>query len=228
MNGDPHSRGRLLPRLEEAYRILGFRLLWTAPKHLVHPEYLVVAKDLSKIEEPESFLSSIGPLPGVRFSALGEEDLDKLYRADPRLPPSEARRRLRSGETCVLCWLSGNLAHYRWECENAPEIPLAGARLRLLAGDAFNSESYTVPEFRRRGLQHITAIAAYRRLRDRGFRRYLALVAPWNRVSLQATLKRGFQVVGAIGSWRLGKFRHCFARGRVRLVEHDIFVVDPG
>ena len=227
-DGVQTSLERLGARLQEAHRILGFRLLWTGPKHLVHPEYLVVAKDLSIIGEAENSLSSIDPPPGARFSALGKNDFDSLYRADPRLPPRVARRRLQSGETCVLCWLNGTLAHYRWEFEKTAEIPLAGARLQLLAGDAFNSESYTVPEFRRRGLQHLTAIAAYRRLRDRGFGRYLALVAPWNRISLQGTLKRGFRVVGSIGCSRLGGRRRYFAAGQARLVDRNTFIVDPG
>lgn len=225
--GAPRRLGSLLSRLVEVYRILGFRLLWEGPKHLVRPVYLVVAKDFSKIGEVEHSLSSIPPPPGVRFSALGETDLETLHRLDPRLPPEEARRRLQTGESCVLCWMDGELAHYRWDFETTAQLPFPGASLRLLDSDVFNSESFTALAYRRRGLQHLTAVAAYRKYRDRGFHRYLAAVAPWNRASMAGTLKRGFQIVGSIGCWRLGHKRRYFATGQVRLIDHATFFVEP-
>jgi len=227
MTGARQPLERLGPRVGEAFRILGHRLLWEGPKHLVRPVYQVVAKDLSQIGEVEDLLAGVRQPPGLRFSALGEADLETLHRADPRLSPGEARRRLQTGEICALCWLDGELAHYRWEFETAALLPFLGASLRLLDGDAFNSESYTVPAFRRRGLQHLTAIAAYREFRDRGFRRYLAVVTPWNRPSMAGTLKRGFRIVGSIGCWRLGRMRRYFATDQVRLVDHATFIVDP-
>jgi hypothetical protein len=211
----------LLHRLAEAWHILGPSLGWIAPLWLIRPSYRILVRDLA------------GPLPepgrsDLSCARLTEGDVPMLLEADPLLTRAEIRRRLRDGEECYLYCLGPDLAHYRWETTRPTYLPYIGKTARPLADDVFACGAFTVPRYRRRGVQSAACLLSLARQRDADLRRSITDVAWWNTPSLRVERdKAGRSVAGAIGYWRLGLSRHYQATGRVRLGPDDDFWVDP-
>ncbi len=126
--------------------------------------------------------------------------------------PSEIRTcalRLARGHQGLLGLYQGRPVGYAWSCA---ETSLERVHLRLEPGDALCTDAYTVPDFRRRGIQTALTIARFRLLRDLGYRRAVAYIEQNNRPSLAVWRRVGGQVAGyfcfiRIGPWRWVRYR---------------------
>ena len=199
-------------RFREAKALLGRRLAWVGPLWLVRPRFLVLTCDLTAPLPPAPYR------PDLRWTMLCERDAPHLVAMDPTLGLTEIRRRLAEGHDCHLCWSGESLTHYRWETTGPAYLPFLGLTLRPLPGDASCTWSFTHPAFRGSGLHTTATLTALHRLRSRGLRRTLSLVAWWNVAALRVSRDRAARdVVGAVGYWRLGWRRRHFVEGAVRL-----------
>jgi hypothetical protein len=148
---------------------------------------------------------------------LTDPDVPRLVAMDPTLTLSEIRRRLAEGQECHLCWSRDALAHYRWEATGPVHLPFLGLTLRLLPGDVCATWVFTDSAFRALGVHTATTLAALHRLRSRGLRRTVSLVAWWNDAGLRVTRNRaGRNIVGAVARWQVGPWRRHVAEGAVR------------
>ena len=137
-------------RVQGLWRVLGWRLPWTAVLWLLRPKYLVLVRDLAL------------PLPSVLASALTawatwESHFDALGAVDPAMTRAEIRRRLSDGQVCYLGWVGASLAYYRWETTE-PTSPYLGKWARPLPGRLHIQEVLTASGFRRRGVHSAGAI----------------------------------------------------------------------
>jgi hypothetical protein len=96
-------------------------------------------------------------------------------------------------------------------------LPYLGLSLRLLAGDMCSTWTFTAPGSRGTGLMTVTSPASLHRMRAQGARRAVSVVAWWNTPSVRVTQQSaGRTVVGAVGCWRMGRWRRYVAEGAVR------------
>jgi hypothetical protein len=205
-------------RLRETVQLLGWRLAWVGPLWAVRPRYLVLTRSL------DGPLPPVPPRPDLRCSTLTEADVPSLTAVDPGLDIAEIRRRLDEGQACHLYWIGESLAHYRWEATRLAYLPYLGLTLRLLPGDMCSTWTFTAPAFRGAGLMTVTSPASLHRMHAQGARRAVSVVAWWNTPSMRVTRQTaGRAVVGAVGCWRIGRWRRYFAEGAVRLDGHRAF-----
>ena len=199
-------------RLLDAYGALGpRRIIWVAPLWLVRREYLVLVRDLL-LPLPE-----VPPHDSMEWRPLTEADLPRVLATNPVISEAEIRRRLNERQQCLLCWIGGSLAHYRWDATASVHLPYLGKTLRLVEGeDTLDAESFTHPAFRGKGIYSLSSILALYRARDRGLTRSIGIVAWWNTPSLRAHLRKGgYAIAGSVGYWKVGPWRHYFATGEV-------------
>jgi len=73
--------------------------------------------------------------------------------------------------------------------------PFMGVKVHLAPGEAWVGESYTVPEFRRRGVGAFRSAAMMANLASLGFTRVYASVEDWNAASRGMSAQSGFRYV---------------------------------
>jgi GNAT superfamily N-acetyltransferase len=216
---------RLFARLHDAYRAQGLWLPLVAARWLLRPEYLVSVRDL------ERGTPTFAVRDDVRWAPLGEADLPALVALSPTLTEADVRRMWAEGQECHTCWIDDVLVFYRWDSTEPAYLPYLDRTFLPRPGDLLVGQLYTHPAYRSQGVSSASSALVMPRLRARGARRSVTLIAWWNRAGIHVTRdKYGHRVVGTIGSWRLGPWRRYFATGDVRLVGRTGFRVEepPG
>lgn len=153
-----------------------------------HIEYTVFARSLLEpwpIVEPR--------LP-VTFRLATKADLARFRGL---VLPSELRRfarRLAHGRYCFLALDGGNLAAYCWATSQV-DLATDNLQMRLLPGNVYGDDAYTVPAYRRQGIQ--AALLAYRfqYMKELGAQRLLAIVDVNNLAGQKMVRKLGYQEV---------------------------------
>jgi ribosomal protein S18 acetylase RimI-like enzyme len=174
-----------------------------------HIEYTVFARSLLKP------LPVIAPrLPVTLCLATGAD----LVRFRGLVPPSELRhfaRRLAHGRHCFLARDGESLAAYCWATTQVA-FGWDNLEMRLQPGDAYVDDAFTIPAFRRQGIQ--TALHLYRLayMRGLGCQRAVLIVRQDNIASQGLIRKLGYQEVDYLSfrrilwrrtfHYRLGKF----------------------
>jgi len=205
---------RFYHRLLDANRTLGLRrLFWVAPRWLIRQEYLVCVRDL---HQP---LPEIPMRESLRWTIFTEAQTDLVLAINPALSETHIRRRLKEGQECLLGWMGESLVYYRWyAAATSPYLPYLGKTFRLLQGDVNGTDGFTHPAFRGQGIHTASVIVALRRARDLGLSRFISVVGWWNVPASRANLQKSdHSVVGTVGFWNAGLWRHYFATGAVCL-----------
>jgi len=214
--GDWAAReGQVFPRvlrLLDACRMLGVpETLKVVPRWAVRPEFFVLLIDL-RVPLP-----TVPTIEDARLSLLTEAEIPCVKEINPALSEAEIRRRLTEGQTCMLCWIGGSPAHYWWYATAPVYLPYLGKTFQPSAGDIFTVDIFTHPAFRRQGILTWSIILTSREARQKGFVRRLSMVAWWNAPTLRAVRDAAGKVVGTVGYWNVGFWRHYVATGDVRL-----------
>lgn len=213
----------LIRRFLDVARTLGVGpAVCLAPVWLLTRRYLVFVWDLRQAP-PEM------PAPdGASCTLLTAAEEPGLSEIDPRMSPGEIRRRLAEGQECVVGWVDGTLAYYRWQSTEAVYVPHIRKTLHPCAGDVIVLDVFTSPRFRGRGIGEFASRQALARSRAMGLRRALWLVAWWNVPALHIARHPDHRrCMGTVGYVNLGPFRRHFATGQVH-VAPDGVRVDPG
>jgi GNAT superfamily N-acetyltransferase len=88
-------------------------------------------------------------------------------------------------------YLDGQLAHINWLI-TADQDPLRRDRvIKLRAGEAEIAHGYTLPEFRRRGLQQLTIRALAQAASQRGIRKLYSITVADNTISMRGITSAG-------------------------------------
>jgi len=153
-----------------------------------HTEYIVFARSL------RASLPAATPRQPVTLRRAEADDLDHL---EGVIPPSELRylrRRLAHGRFCFLAFAGKDLAAYCWATTQV-EPDIESVSIPLRPGDTYFNDAYTLPAYRRQGIQ--TAVHLYRLayMRDLGYRRAVLIVAKTNAASQRLVHKLGYRKV---------------------------------
>jgi GNAT superfamily N-acetyltransferase len=95
---------------------------------------------------------AIKPSVPADFRQLGPASAELLTAAMQAPSVAEVLRRFRSGGRCYTAWVDGHLASYGWVSFKEEYVGEFNLRVRLLPGEAYIWDCYTVPAFRRHGL----------------------------------------------------------------------------
>jgi len=164
------------------------------------------------------------PYRGIEYTVFARSLLGPLPRAKPRQPvtlrlaeetdldrfrglvlPSEwhhFRRRLAHGRHCFLALDSDRLAAYCWATSQV-EFAVDNIEVPLQPGDAYVDDAFTVPAYRRQGIQ--TAVHLYRLtyLKDLGCQRAILIVENDNVASQRLVRKLGYREVARLSFRRV-------------------------
>jgi GNAT superfamily N-acetyltransferase len=213
----------LIRRFLDVARTLSVgRAVRLAPAWLLTRRYLVFVWDLRQApaEMPAPDGVSCTVLTAAEESALGE--------IDPLMSPGEIRRRGVEGQECVVWWVGGTPAYYRWQSTETVFVPHIQKPLHPCAGDVIVLDVFTSPRFRGRGIGEFASRQALVRAQAMGLKRALWLVAWWNAPALHiANHPDHRRYMGTVGYLNLGLFHRHFATGYVRLAPDGVHV-DPG
>jgi RimJ/RimL family protein N-acetyltransferase len=132
-----------------------------------------------------------------------------------RYTPEALARRIERGHLGLVGRSGAHIVHLRWVFVGDAPLPYLRRRLRLAPGQGFLDEVYTVPGWRRRGVETAAAEQTQRLLRALGFARVFCVIAPWNRAPRRLAERQGYQKLGEGGYWNLLGYRRFFWEGAV-------------
>ncbi|MCR4405525.1 MAG: GNAT family N-acetyltransferase [Anaerolineae bacterium] len=161
-----------------------------------HIEYIVFVRSL---REP---LPVVTPRLPVTLRPATEADLTRFQGL---VPPSEIRyfsQRLAHARHCFLALDGEQLAAYCWATTQV-ESHVDNLELKLQPGDVYVDDAFTVPAYRRQGIQ--TAVHLYRLqyMKDRGCQRAILIVSEDNVASQQLVRKLGYQEIDRLSFRRI-------------------------
>lgn len=95
---------------------------------------------------------ALAPAVPTDFRQLGPASAELLTSAMKAPAVQEVLRRFRSGGRCYTAWVDGHLAGYGWVSFKEEYVGEFNLRVRLLPGEAYIWDCFTLPAFRRLGL----------------------------------------------------------------------------
>lgn len=206
------SAGRKLSAAADIIRDYGWgTFLFRAAPWLVSRRYHVHAGPLSRPVDGGPAREGEFRMEIVRGGDIKEVVGLRPWYYTPRI----VAERLEEGHVCFLGWSGGKPVHVRWIFNKSVFLPYLGRSIALGPGEAYSDESFTRPEFRRRGLTHQAFQILMRRLPGLGYRRLIALVVPWNEATRKILETNGIRRVGTCGYEWKGCSRSFFASGSV-------------
>ncbi len=111
------------------------------------------------------------PLVATVFRRVGPEASELIAAAMGGCMPGDALKRFEAGRQCYTAWVGDNLAGYGWVSFDDEYVGELNLRVRLLPGEAYIWDCFTVPTYRQQGIY--SALLAYilGKLRRDGLRR---------------------------------------------------------
>jgi ribosomal protein S18 acetylase RimI-like enzyme len=151
-----------------------------------HLDYIVFARSLL---EP---LTVARPRLPVTLCLATEADLFRFEEVVPKSEFEHFRHRLTHGRYCFLALDGENLAAYCWASTEV-RCDVDKLEMQLQEGDAYVDDAFTVPAYRRQGIQ--TAVHLYRLeyMKKLGCRRAILIVSVTNSASQRLVSKLGYQ-----------------------------------
>ena len=144
------------------------------------------------------------------ISLLGTADLPRYAAFRPESDIEELRGRLDRGESCFVMEIGGEIAHACWIAKKYTRIDYLECEVELPPDACYGYDAYTHPAFRGRGIAGARVRRMETELMRMGYRRTLAVVGPENRRAIYFNTTAGNEVVGRIGYYQFGPWRHYF------------------
>ena len=88
----------------------------------------------------------------VEFCEIGQGSMDELASTMSGTPGGDILRRLESGSRCYAARVNGNIASYGWVSFQEEYVGELNLRLRLMPGEAYIWDCFTLPAYRHQGL----------------------------------------------------------------------------
>ncbi|MFQ6087721.1 MAG: GNAT family N-acetyltransferase [Candidatus Methanofastidiosia archaeon] len=130
---------------------------------------------------------------------IRQATLDDIERFRPITSPWQLWHfsyRLHRDHICFITLLpDGEIVNYRWV---SPELILGTYPIPLEPGDTYSGPAYTLPAYRRLGLNEANFAECCRFLREHSYKRILAIVETDNVASLEFCQKVGYQEIGQV------------------------------
>lgn len=161
---------------------------------------IVVTRSLDGLSDPR-------PHPSTALRRLTEDDVDAYCVFHPGCSAEEFQARVARGDQCFAVMCDGRIAHACWASTRRTYVPYLRRDLIPSAGDIFQYDSYTHPDYRRCGLGSLRLFHVSNRYRAAGFLRSVALVTPENEPAIRAVTSFGYTPIGLLSCLRLGPWQ---------------------
>ena len=201
------GQGKTLARAAEILRSEGARVLWY--RVLGETVYRRMILFERRLDEPASATAGEGE---ISASLLQPGDIEEYVRFRSGPSQEEVQARIQQGQLCFLARWQGALGHAVWAATGSVRVAYLNCGIELTGDEAYIYDSYTAPEFRRRGLTAARADAMLRYFRERSYVRVFSLVMPENPGGIGSTLNAGYRRAGVIGRVEIGGWRRYFQR----------------
>lgn len=153
----------------------------------------------------------------VRFGWATPEDLECLNRPELNFNDQtvrEARRWLSDGDRCLIGYVDGAPATYRWMTFSVRKLPTY--HLRVGRHQAYFYKSFTVERLRGNGLNQAALCVALGYCHAAGIRRVFVDADLSNIASLRSLRNAGFKDIGTFSIVRLGRRRYTYMSRALR------------
>jgi len=144
------------------------------------------------------------PADGFAVRELRGGDVAAYLRLRPDQGEPRLRARLAAGHRCFGVWAGAQLVHVAWIATTTVTIDYLGAQMQPLPGDLYIFDTYTRPDFRRRGCTAMRAAQVRSVFLGDGYQRSLGAVARVDRVAWKTAAARGHGPIGTYTAFRLG------------------------
>ncbi|MDQ7859275.1 MAG: hypothetical protein QN174_03400 [Armatimonadota bacterium] len=196
--------------VRDVLRVVGpRRFIFEVVPWTVRRRYVFYALTLPAATRPSS-------LDGFRLEPATEADLPLFVAARPeRYTLPALAQRLRDGHLAFVGRVGEAVVHLRWVFTRTVHVPYLGRQIVLEGGDVLLDEIYTMPAWRRKGVEGAVAVAMPRMLHAMGYRRILCAIASWNLAPQHVAAAHGYVRLGSGGYWALPGRRRYFWEGAV-------------
>jgi GNAT superfamily N-acetyltransferase len=149
-----------------------------------------------------------------RLSLLTMADLPRYAAFRPETDLEVVRQRLDRGECCFVMSIGDEIAHACWIVSKQPRIEYLRCEVDLASDVCLAYDVYTKPGFRGRGIAGARTRQMEPFLVRAGYRYLLSAIGAENYRSLYFNTAAGHEVVGVIGYYQFGPWRHYFCKVR--------------
>lgn len=153
-------------------------------------KYSIASRDLQEIKNEMEISGE------VIISEIDRLNVSELNTELNQLQKNKTLIRLSKGMRCFIARIDGNLAGISWISYRRSSNE--GVKLTLNPGEALLLESFTFPEYRKRGVQ--TALIDRRLffLKETDYRKVYVIYEPGNEYSIRALKRNGFTEMKSI------------------------------
>jgi GNAT superfamily N-acetyltransferase len=196
--------------VRDVLRVVGpRRFIFEVVPWAVRRRYVFYALTLPAAAQPPA-------LDAFRLDLATEADLALFVAARPeRYTLPALTQRLGDGHLAFVGRVGESVAHLRWVFTRTVDVPYLRRRIVLDRGDVLLDEIYTMPAWRRKGVEGAVAVAMPRMLHEMGYRRILCAIASWNLAPQRVAAAHGYVRLGSGGCWALPGLRRYFWEGAV-------------
>jgi len=214
-----HSK-MLFGRAAEVLRNEGLRSLWfRILGETVYRRAILIERLL---QEP---IVEQQPGVDVEVNLLTASDLDEYLAHRPGSNAADICERFRQGQKCFVARHQGITASTCWAATGAARIDYLSCEIRLAEDEVYTYGSYTAPRFRTLNIAAVRGNEMVRYFRERGYRRFVAILMPENKAAFRPIEKIGYRRIGIIGYVKFGPWRRFF--GRVQPPARPVRFVKP-
>ena len=168
--------------------------------------YLVYMRPL---DEPVAIPTA---MPKVHLNELGPDDLE--HYAAFRPGSRSYLYRLRTGYTCFAAWRKGRIVAVTWIAAGAVRVEHLHRTYLLDPDEVCLINSLTAAEQRGQRLSATIFAKIAKTSHERGYRRAVGLIAPYNQSSIRSRERSGFTRIGVVGSFSRSPIRTANFQGR--------------
>jgi len=148
----------------------------------------------------------------LSFSILDEDGLEEYRAFRPDTSIAEIKQRLAEGQLCFVLRAKRRIVHTTWAMTDRAYIDYLSYDFRLRQDVAYVYDSFSLPDYRGRGIPLIRLAHMLPHLSAIGYRRVISANLPENKAGMRPPLKAGYHHYGIIGYIGLGKWRRYFCR----------------
>jgi hypothetical protein len=148
----------------------------------------------------------------VEVSLLTAGELDEYLAHCPGSSAAEFCERLKQGQKCFTARCQNTIASTCWAATGAARIDYLNREISLAEDEVYTYGSYTAPRFRNLNIAAVRGNQMVRYFRERGYRRFVAILMPENKVAFRPAEKIGYRRIGTIGYIKLGPWQRFFCR----------------
>lgn len=197
----------ILGRSREILRTEGLRSLWFK----ILGETIYRRMDIFE-RKINPALTSIKLPDGLEVSPLKAGEVDELVKFRDLHNREAVLRRLEQGDVCFMVRAHGEIIHSAWVAKGRARIDYLARDIRLANNVVFIFEAYTAEAWRGKSISSMRKTVMEKYCHDQGYNLLLAVVWPENSPAYRNIEKAGYERIGRVGYFGVGRFRKYFMR----------------